>query len=70
MKFSFYSDVDGYDEVPVSPKRSVFRQLRDVVETFLREGYEVIGGIEYMNRRYEGQYEFIGRGERVLMEVH
>ena len=66
----FYSTIDGYDQVPVSRNRSVFRQLREIIEVFAKQGYEILGGIEYQDRKYEGEYRMISSKEEVIVQVH
>jgi len=66
----FYSSLDGYDQVPVSRNRSVFRQLREILEVFAKQGYQVLGGIEYQDRRFKGEYRLISSKEEVVVQVH
>lgn len=66
----FYSTLDGYDQVPVSRNRSVFRQLREIIEVFAKQGYEVLGGIEYCDRKFNGEYRLVSAVEEVIVQVH
>ena len=67
---AFQSSLDGFDEVPVSRNRSVFRQLTEILQVFAKAGYEVLGSIEYKNRRYEGEYRLVSSKEEVIVQVH
>ena len=66
----FYSTLDGHDQVPVSRNRSVFRQLTEILQAFAKQGYEILGGIEYQDRKYEGEYRMISSKEEVIVQVH
>lgn len=66
----FYSSLDGYDQVPVSRNRSVFRQLREILEVFAKQGYQILGCIEYQDRKFNGEYRLISSEEEVTVHVH
>lgn len=66
----FYSSLDGYDQVPVSRNRSVFRQLNEILQVFLKQGYQILGSIEYCDRKFEGEYRLISSKEEVIVQVH
>jgi hypothetical protein len=66
----FYSTLDGYDQVQVSRNRSVFMQLREIIEVFAKAGYEILGNIEYQDRQFKGEYRMISSKEEVVVQVH
>lgn len=66
----FYSTLEGYDQIPVSSNRSVFRQLREILEVFAKQGYEILGGIEYQDRKFNGEYRLVSSKEEVIVQVH
>ena len=66
----FYSTLDGYDQIQVSRNRSVFRQLREIIEVFAKAGYEILGNIEYQDCQFKGEYRLISSKEEVIVQVH
>ena len=66
----FYSTLDGHDQIPVSRNRSVFRQLNEILQVFLKQGYQILGSIEYCDRKFEGEYRLISSEEEVIVQVH
>ena len=70
MYIAFQSSLDGFDQVPVSRNRSVFRQLTEILQAFAKSGYEILGNIEYKDRQYHGEYRLISSKEEVIVQVH
>lgn len=66
-QIEFLSSIDGRDLVPC--KASVWSTLKEIVRVFRNEGYSVSGNIEFVNRKYIGEYFAEGRGERVHFQV-
>lgn len=66
-QIEFISDVDGRDLVPV--KYSVWKTLQEIVRVFRRQGYSVSGGIEFIGKKFTGEYLAVSSTERVRFQV-
>ena len=66
-QIEFLSSIDGRDLVPC--RSSVWSTLKEVVSAFRRNGYSVSGGIEYIDRRFVGEYFAESAGETVHFQV-
>jgi hypothetical protein len=61
------SDVEGRDLVPC--RSSVWSTLKELVRSFRRAGYSVSGGVEFLDRRFVGEYFAESSTERVTFHV-
>ena len=50
--------------------RIAFEGTFDEAIEFAKSGYEILGGIEYQDRKYEGEYRMISSKEEVIVQVH
>ena len=66
----YNSTLDGKDIVALSRDRSVWSQLNDILRAFKRKGYQVFGGIDYMDREYNGEYRLVGHDEECTLSIH